>query len=175
MSFFKHFNPETGRFHRALPYQEEEYPRRIRGPVTDAELDHFRQDRLQLRKEGGPDTYVNEIIRALTSEELEVIREWADQALRDAKSAEVLTEEVLYCTIRLLHKGGDTSDKPSDWRPVGLLNVCMQLIHHVINYRLTVITKVENLIVLVKMVADRVEEWILTSSNWIGLRAKHNG
>jgi hypothetical protein len=143
--------------------------------VTDAELDHFRQDRLQLRKEGGPDTYVNEIIRALTSEELEVIREWADQALRDAKSAEVLTEEVLYCTIRLLHKGGDTSDKPSDWRPVGLLNVCMQLIHHVINYRLTVITKVENLIVLVKMVADRVEEWILTSSNWIGLRAKHNG
>ena len=72
---FKHFNnPETGRFHRVLPYQKEEHPRRIRGPVTDAELDHFRQDRLQLRKEGGPDTYVNEIIRALTSEELEVIR-----------------------------------------------------------------------------------------------------
>jgi hypothetical protein len=65
MSFFKHFNPETGRFHRALPYQEEEYPRRIRGPVTDAELDHFRQDRLQLRKEGGPDTYVNEMMIVL--------------------------------------------------------------------------------------------------------------
>jgi hypothetical protein len=147
MSFFKQFNSETGRLHRALPYQEEEHPRRIRGPVTDAELDHFRQDRLQLRKEGGPDTYVNEIIRALTSEELEVIREWADQALRDAKSAEVLTEEVLNCTIRLLHKEGDTSDKSSDWRPIALLNVCMQLIHHVVNYRLTVITVVENLIV----------------------------
>jgi hypothetical protein len=102
MSFFRHFNnPETGRFHRVLPYQEEEHPRRIRGPVTDAELDHFRQDRLQLRKEGGLDTYVNEIIRALTSEEMEVIRELADQALRDAKSTEVLTEDVLNCTIQL--------------------------------------------------------------------------
>jgi hypothetical protein len=68
--------------------------------VTDAELDHFRQDRLQLRKEGGLDTYANEIIRALTSEEMEVIRELADQALRDAKSTEVLTEDVLNCTIQ---------------------------------------------------------------------------
>ena len=44
-------------------------------------------------------------------------------------------------------KGGETSDKPSDWRPIGLLNVGTQLIHHVVNYRLTTITEVENLIV----------------------------
>ena len=69
--------------------------------MTDAELDHFRQDGLQLRKEGGLDTYVNEIIWALTSEEMEVIRELADQALRDAKSTEVLTEDVLNFTIQL--------------------------------------------------------------------------
>ena len=46
-----------------------------------------------------------------------------------------------------LHKGGDTSDKPSDWRPIGLLNVGIQLIHHIINVRLTTITEAENLIV----------------------------
>jgi hypothetical protein len=49
--------------------------------------------------------------------------------------------------IIILHKGGDTSDKPSDWRPIGLLNVGIQLIHHVINARLTSITEAENLIV----------------------------
>jgi hypothetical protein len=59
----------------------------------------------------------------------------------------VLTDEVLNCVIRLLHKGGDTNDRPSDWRPIGLLNVGIQLVHHVINYRLTTITEVENLIV----------------------------
>ena len=41
----------------------------------------------------------------------------------------------------------DISDKPSDWRPIGLLNVGTQFVHHVINYRLTTITEVENLIV----------------------------
>jgi hypothetical protein len=132
-------------------HAKEEHPRRIRGQEKDTELDHFRKDRLQLRKGRGPDKYVNALIRALTSEELEVIRECADQALRDAKcdtkGAEVLTEEVIKCTIRLLHKGGETSDKPSDWRPIGLLNVWMQRIHHVINYRLTVIREVENITV----------------------------
>ncbi len=56
-----------------------------------------------------------------------------------------VTDEDLRCAIRLLHKGGDTSDKPSDWRPIGLLNVGTQLVHHVINYRLTTITEVENI------------------------------
>ncbi len=59
----------------------------------------------------------------------------------------MLTDDDLNCAIHLLHKGGDTSDKPSDWRPIGLLNLGIQLIHHVINYRLTTITEVENLIV----------------------------
>jgi predicted transcriptional regulator len=76
----------------------------------------------------------------LTAEELAVVRTWADRSLKDAHSAaSVLTDEDLRCAIRLLHKGGETSDKPS--------NVGTQLVHHVINYRLTIITEVENLIV----------------------------
>jgi hypothetical protein len=148
VSFFKQFNPTTGKFHRALPYAEDKHPRRIRGPVTDHELDQFRQGRLKLCKTGGPDKSTNELFRSLTSEELAVVREWADRVLQDAQSASsVLTDDVMNCSIRLLHKGGDTSDKPSDWRPIGLLNVGIQLIHHVINARLTNITEVENLIV----------------------------
>ena len=36
----------------------------------------------------------------------------------------------------LLHRGGSTSDKASDWRPVVLLNCTNQLIKHVLNARL---------------------------------------
>ena len=73
---------------------------------------------------------------------------WADCSLKDAHSASsALTDEDLRCAKRLLHKGGETSDKPSDWRPIGLLNMGTQLIHHAVNYRLTTITEVENLIV----------------------------
>ena len=135
------------RFQRALPYAEEEHPRRIRGPVTDHELGQFCKGRLKLRKAGGPDKSTNELFRSLTSEELAVVREWADRVLQDAQSAStVLTDDVLNCSIRLLHKGGDTSDKPSDWRPIGLLNVGTHLIHHIINARLTNITESENLL-----------------------------
>jgi hypothetical protein len=148
VSFFKQFNTETGKFHRALPYADDEHPRRIRGPITDHELDHFRKARLKLRKARGPNKETNELYRSLTAEELAVVRTWADRSLRDVHSAaSVLTDEDLRCAIRLLHKGGETSDKPSDWRPIGLLNVGTQLVHHVINYRLTTITEVENLIV----------------------------
>jgi hypothetical protein len=64
--------------------------------VTDAELDHFRQDRLQLREEGGPDTYVNEIIRALTSEELEV---------REAETNKLIAKIELCSTCALFTYG----------------------------------------------------------------------
>ena len=64
--------------------------------MTDAELDHFRQDRLQLRKEGGLDTYVNEIIRALTSEELEV---------REAETNKLIAKIELCSTCALFTYG----------------------------------------------------------------------
>ena len=147
MNFMMHFDPDKGRFRNALKYEEHEHPRRIRGRVTDHELDQFRQHRLQLRKTGGPDGTNNEMFRVLTHEEMEILREWASRVLQDAKGAEILTEEVLNGTVRLLHKGGETSDKPSDWRPIVLLNVSMQLVYHVINSRLTEITEKENLIV----------------------------
>ncbi len=151
VSFFKQFNPEIGKFHRALSYADDEHPRRIRGPITVHELDHFRKARLKLRKAGGPNKETNELYRSLTVEELAIVRTWADRSLKDAHSAaSVLTDEDLRCAIRLLQKGGETSDKPSDWRLIGLLNVGTQLVHHVINYRLTTITEVENLIVPVQ-------------------------
>jgi hypothetical protein len=105
VSFFKQYNLTTGRFQRALPYAEEEHPRRIRGPVTDHELDQFCKGRLKLRKAGGPDKSTNELFRSLTPEELAVVREWADRVLQDAQSASsVLTDDVLNCSIDFFTK-----------------------------------------------------------------------
>jgi hypothetical protein len=64
ISFFKQLNPETGKFHRALPYADEEHPRRIRGSITNQELDHFRRARLKLRRAGGENKENNELYRS---------------------------------------------------------------------------------------------------------------
>jgi len=69
--------------------------------ITDHEMDHFRRDRLKLRKAGGPDKETNELYRSLTMEELAIVRVWADRVLKDAQSASsVLTDEMLNCNIR---------------------------------------------------------------------------
>ena len=47
-----------------------------------------------------------------------------------------MTVEEMNGTISLLHKGGDTDDRPRDWRPVVLLNCTNQLVMHILNARL---------------------------------------
>ena len=105
VSFFKQLNPETGKFHWALSYADDKHPRRIRGQITDLELDHFRKTRLKLKKPGGPNKETNELYRSLTVEELAVVRTWSDHSLKDSHNASsVLTDDDLRCVIRLLHK-----------------------------------------------------------------------
>ena len=115
--------------------------RRIRGKITGNELSKFVRGCLKLNKATGPEKYTNELLRAMTREELRVIQLWANRILTEEGTAESMTEEVMNGTIRLLHKGGDTVDLMSDWRPVVLLNVCNQLIMHVVNNRLRTIVE----------------------------------
>jgi hypothetical protein len=67
--------------------------------------------------------------------ELEILRQWANEILA-MTGARVMTVEEMNGTIRLLHKGGVTDDKPQDWRPVVLLNCTNQLVMHILNARL---------------------------------------
>ena len=46
----------------------------------------------------------------------------------------------------ILHKGGSTSDKTSDLRPIILLNSTNQLVSHIINERLTDVVERNNLV-----------------------------
>ncbi len=67
--------------------------------------------------------------------ELQILRGLANEILA-MERARVMTVEEMNGTIRLLHKGGVTDDKPQDWRPVVLLNCTNQLAMHILNARL---------------------------------------
>lgn len=71
----------------------------------------------------------------MSYEELEILREWANEILAMGR-ARVMTVDEMNDTIRLLHKGGTTDDRPQDWRPVVLLNCTNQLVMHILNVRL---------------------------------------
>ena len=79
---------------------------------------------------------MNESIRTLSEEQLELIRMWANEILTETGPARSMTMQEMEGHISLLHKGGTTSDKASDWRPVVLLNCTNQLIMHVLNAKL---------------------------------------
>ena len=111
---------------------------RLRGELNDSEWRAFIDNFLKSDKACGPDGVVNDLIKTATDAELKLIRVWGNQILvtGDVPPRQV-TEMEMQGLISLLHKGGATTDKPSDWRPVVLLNGVNQLIGYVINSRLT--------------------------------------
>jgi len=72
----------------------------------------------------------------MSEEQLELIWMWANEILTGTGPACSMMIQEMEGHISLLHKGGTTSDKASDWRPVVLLNCTNQLIMHVLNARL---------------------------------------
>jgi hypothetical protein len=108
---------------------------RLKGRVTDNEFRSFVDSCLKANKSPGPDGYTNESVKTMSYAELEILREWANEILAMEK-ARVMTVEEMNGTIRLLHKGGVTDDRPQDWRPVVLLNCTNQLVMHILNARL---------------------------------------
>ena len=93
----------------------------MKGKVTDNEFRSFVDSCLKANKSLGPDGYTNECVKTMLYTELEILREWANEILA-MERARVMTVEEMNGTIRLIHKGGVTDDRPQDWRPVVLLN-----------------------------------------------------
>ena len=83
---------------------------------------------------------------SMSEEQLELIRMWANKILTETGPARSMTVQEMEGHISLLHKGGSTSDKASDWRPVVLLNCTNQLIMHVLNARLREIVERANIL-----------------------------
>ena len=113
---------------------------RLRGRLTLAEFRKYIKQCLRNGKSPGPDASTNEALKSLTEEELRVLWHWVNEILQE-NAPRVMTVEEMNGTIRLLHKGGESDDKPKDWRPVVLLNCTNQLVMHVLNARLRTIVE----------------------------------
>jgi len=70
------------------------------------------------------------------------VKMWVDEILIEDTSRQ---RETMNSTISQLHKGGGTN-KPSDQRPVVLLNSVNQLLNYVINERLKKIVEPANIL-----------------------------
>jgi len=110
---------------------------RLRGELTDNEFRKYVDSCLKCNKSTGPDGHSNESIRTMSEMELNLLKTWANKILTtDKGSFRMMTIREMSGVISLLHKGGETADRPSDWRPVVLLNSTNQLIMHILNSRL---------------------------------------
>ena len=67
----------------------------------------------------------------MTDEEFQIVKMWVNEILTEDTSRQ---RETMNGTILQLHKGGGTN-RPSDQRPVVLLNSVYQLLNYVINER----------------------------------------
>lgn len=92
--------------------------------MTQHEFRKFVVSCLRGGKASGLDGHVNESIRTMPDEQLELIRMWANEVLTATGATRQMTMDEMEGQICMLHKGGQTSDKAGDWRPVALLK-CM--------------------------------------------------
>ena len=65
-------------------------------------------------------------------EQLELIRVWDNEIVTEIGQARSMTVQEIEGHISLLHKGGKTTDKAGDWRPLVLPNWTYSLIMHVL-------------------------------------------
>ena len=96
--------------------------------VTEIEWDKFIRFYLNPDKAPGPSKGPNELIKKASSIEMKILRAWVNRVLTEHLTPEILCEEDVHGVISLLHKGGETTILPSDWRPVVLMDGIDQLL-----------------------------------------------
>jgi len=77
----------------------------------------------------------------MTDEEFQIVKVWVNEILTEDTSRQ---RETMNGTILQLHKGGGTN-RPSDQRPVVLMNSVYQLLDYVINEQLKKIVEPANI------------------------------
>jgi hypothetical protein len=95
--------------------------------------DHY----LKNNKSPGPDSFQDELIKTMPSEQLKVIQQWLNEILGTGEIVTKVTEEDMTGVLSLLHKGDPLADQPSHWRPVVLLNSMNQLVAYIVNEWIT--------------------------------------
>ena len=75
--------------------------RRLRGRLTLRELKKYIRGCLKPGKAEGPERYANEVLRAMTEDELEVIRGWVNSILTDEETAAERMTDIAKNTLDL--------------------------------------------------------------------------
>ena len=78
----------------------------------------------------------------MTNEKFQIVQMWVNEILTEDTSRQ---RETINSTVLQLHKGGGTN-RPTDQRPVVLLNSVYQLLNYVINERLKSIVEPANIL-----------------------------
>jgi len=120
----------------------EHQPGRLRGELTSQEIKKYVAMCLKPGKSTGPDRCPNELTKTMTDEEFQIVKMLVNEILTEDTSRQ---RETMNGTISQLHKGGGTN-RPSDQRPVVLLNRVYQLLNYVINERLKKIVEPANIL-----------------------------
>jgi hypothetical protein len=94
----------------------------------------------------GPDGVISEILRDGTDTERRIILQWINEVLTLEESGFRLSLREVYGRVDVLHKGGVSTDRAGDYRPVVLLNSLFQLISYVIQEHLVRIVEVSNIL-----------------------------
>ena len=120
---------------------EEHQPGRLRGELTSQEIKKYVAMCSKPGKSKGPDRGPNELTKTMTDEGFQIVKLWVNEISREDSSRQ---RETMNSTISQLYKGGGTN-RPSDQRPVVLLNSEYQLMNYVINERLKKIVEPANI------------------------------
>ena len=120
----------------------EHQPGRLRGELTSQEIKKYIAICLKPGKSTGLDRCPNALTKTMMDEEFQIVKMQVNGFLTEDTSRQ---RETMNGTILQLHKGGGTN-RPSDQRPVVLLNSVYQLLNYVINERLKIIVGPANIL-----------------------------
>ena len=119
---------------------------RLRGKLTDEEFEKLLSTYVKGNLSPGPDGVISELLRDATATERRIILHWINMVLTSEEPGLRLSLREVHGLVALLHKGGGSTDRASDYRPVVLLNSLFQLISYVIQERLVRIVVGSNIL-----------------------------
>jgi hypothetical protein len=118
----------------------------LRGKLTEEELEKVLATCVKGRLSPGPDDIISELLKDDTSTERSVILHWINEVLTSEEPDRKLSITEVHALVALLHKGGGSTVREENYRPVALLNRLFQLVSYIIQERLVRIVEGSNIL-----------------------------
>ena len=118
----------------------------LRGKLTEEELEKVLATYVKGRLSPGPDGIISELLKDATSTERSIILQWINEVLTSDVPGHKLSVKEVHGLVALLHKGGGSTVRAENYRPVVLLNSLFQLVSYIIQERLVRIVEGSNIL-----------------------------